>query len=137
VSTTYAIHERQISHNRFGDEVIVVNLSTGSYFSLHGCAAEIWGLLQDGPASAQSLTAAFRTDDARTVLEIGTFLEQLASEDLIVPCEAPARFASTAAIYSAPVLEAFNELRELLLADIVHDTDDAGWPYLASAQPIG
>ena len=32
--------------------------------------------------------------------------------------------------YSAPVIEEFDELRELLLADIVHDTDEAGWPHL-------
>jgi Coenzyme PQQ synthesis protein D (PqqD) len=136
VSSTYAIHERQISHNRFDDEVVVVNLSSGSYFSLHETAAEIWNILQAGPASAQSIAAAFRADDAHTVQEIGTFLEQLAREDLIVPCEAPARSAGTDTIYSAPALEAFNELRELLLADIVHDTDEAGWPHLASAKPI-
>jgi hypothetical protein len=49
---------------------------------------------------------------------------------LLTECSGkPEQFASTQA-YSTPVAEEFDELRELLLADIVHDTDEAGWPHL-------
>ena len=134
MTTSYTIREQQISHNRFDDEVIIVNLASGSYFSLHDTAAEIWDLMQKGPASAQSLAAAFSTDDPQAVRDIGAFLQQLLSFDVIAPGDATPSPVSTAAAYTQPTIEAFDELRELLLADIVHDTDEAGWPHLAAPQ---
>lgn len=48
MSVAYKIPETQISHNRFDDEIIAVNLATGSYFSFHNTAAELWSLLERG-----------------------------------------------------------------------------------------
>lgn len=130
MTITYAIQENHISHNRFDDEVIVVNLATGSYFSLHGAATEIWTLLQKGPASAESLAVAFGVDK-NAASEIDAFLQQLREQDLISAGDAPAYVGVATHPYATPVLEMFDELRELLLADIIHDTDEAGWPHLA------
>ncbi len=130
MSVAYMIPELQISHNRFDDETIAVNLATGSYFSFHDTAAELWSLLERGPASADSLAAAFANAPACASGEIGAFLQRLHAEGLLTECaEQPLQFTSTQA-YSTPVVEEFDELRELLLADIVHDTDEAGWPHL-------
>ena len=130
MSIAYKISESQISHNRFDDETIAVNLATGSYFSFHRTAAELWSLLERGAATADSLAAAFTDAPVCASGEIGTFLERLHREGLLTECpEGPVQFTSTQA-YSTPLLEEFDELRELLLADIVHDTDEAGWPHL-------
>jgi hypothetical protein len=131
MTTCYAINESQISHNAFDDEVIVVNLASGSYFSMHQCAAEIWRLLARGPASAESLAAAFPDAAADAPSEIETFLKQLVAEALIVTSDADANVGTATTTYSPPILETFDELRELLLADIIHDTDEAGWPHVA------
>jgi hypothetical protein len=133
VATTYTIREDHVSHNKFDDEVIVVNLVSGSYFSLHESAAEIWELLRQGPGSAQSLANAFGGSNPAAASEIAAFLELLAAQSLIAAGDAAAQPTRTAAAYATPSLEAFDELRELLLADIVHDTDEAGWPHLAEA----
>jgi hypothetical protein len=130
VGVSYKISETQISHNRFDDETIAVNLATGSYFSFHNTAAELWNLLEQGPATADSLAAAFAGAPASATLEIAAFLQRLHGEGLLTESSGkPEQFASTHA-YSTPVAEEFDELRELLLADIVHDTDEAGWPHL-------
>lgn len=130
MSIAYKISETQISHNRFDDETIAVNLTTGSYFSFHNTAAELWSLLERGPASAISLAAAFADAPVCASGEIGIFLERLRGEGLLTKClEEPVQSTSAQA-YSTPVVEEFDELRELLLADIVHDTDEAGWPHL-------
>jgi hypothetical protein len=131
VTITYTIQENHISHNRFDDEVIIVNLATGSYFSLHGAATEIWTLLQKGPASAESLATAFGGDQ-NAANEIDVFLQQLRAQDLIAAGHAPAYVGIASSPYATPLLEVFDELRELLLADIIHDTDEAGWPHLAT-----
>lgn len=134
----FAILESQISHNKFDDEIIIVNLSSGSYFSLHDTAAEIWGMLQLGPVSARSLAGAFGVSDENVVQEIDGFLAKLAAENVVAPTAAAAvALPKASSAYSLPTIDAFDELRELLLADIVHDTDEAGWPHLATSQPAG
>jgi hypothetical protein len=131
MSSTYVIHESEISHNSFDDEVIVVNLATGSYFSLHDAGAGIWRMLQQGPASAASLVAAFESPPREAKEEIQAFLDQLAQHQLIVGTSAPAVPQTSQRPYATPTLEEFDELRELLLADIIHDTDQHGWPHVA------
>ncbi len=130
MSIAYKIADSDISHNRFDDEIIAVNLATGCYFSLHGTAAELWNLLEIGPATAESLTVAFSGAPECAAREIGTFLVSLHDKGLLTKCvDAPVQVAS-ARTFSTPAVEEFDELRELLLADIVHDTDEAGWPHL-------
>ena len=130
MTITYKILEAQISHNRFDDEIIAVNLATGSYFSFHNTAAELWSLLERGPATAETLSAAFADASAGASQEIGVFLARLHAEGLLTEsAEEPVQLTSGRA-YALPVVEQFDELREHLLADIVHDTDEAGWPHL-------
>ncbi len=130
MTVAYKIFESQISHNNFDDEVIAVNLATGSYFSFQKTAAELWGLLERGPATADSLSAAFADAPECASGEISAFLARLHDEGLLTEsAEEPVRLTS-AQVYTTPVVEEFDELRELLLADIVHDTDEAGWPHL-------
>ena len=132
MSVAYKILESHISHNRFDDEIIAVNLSTGSYFSFHNTAAELWSLLERGPGSADSLAAAFANAPVYASQDISIFLQRLNEEGLLTEClEAPVQLKSMQA-FSTPIVEEFDELRELLLADIVHDTDEAGWPHLTT-----
>ena len=130
MTAAYKILEAQISHNRFDDEIIAVNLATGSYFSFHNTAAELWSLLERGPATADSLSAAFADAPAGASQEIGIFLARLHDEGLLTESVEEPVWLTSAQVYAAPVVEEFEELRELLLADIVHDTDEAGWPHL-------
>ena len=130
MTVAYKILEADISHNRLDDEIIAVNLATGSYFSFHNTAAELWSLLERGPATADSLRAAFADAPVGASQEIGLFLARLHDEGLLTTTTGdPVRLTSARA-YATPVVEEFDELRELLLADIVHDTDEAGWPHL-------
>lgn len=130
MSVAYKISESQISHNRFDDEVIAVNLATGSYFSFHNAAAELWSLLERGPSTADSLAAAFAGAPKSAHEEIRCFLKRLQAEGLVTECSEQVVPSTSAQPYAAPIVEEFDELRELLLADIVHDTDEAGWPHL-------
>lgn len=130
--SSYLIDESRISYNRFDDEIIVVNLGTGSYFSMHRAAAEIWRMIESGPASAASIAAAFGQQLSTVISEIQDFLSSLEAKGLLRAVNDPACDTTTSATYSLPVLEEFDELRELLLADIVHDADDAGWPNLTT-----
>jgi hypothetical protein len=70
-----------------------------------------------------------------TKQSITTFIEQLLAEKLIapnggIPDPQPwsPQFSSP---FSPPVLDRFDDLRDLLFLDPVHDVSDAGWPVQA------
>ena len=77
-----------------------------------------------------SLSAAFAEAPAGASQEIGVFLARLHDEGLLTKGAWEPVLITSAQAYATPVVEEFDELRELLLADIVHDTDEAGWPHL-------
>jgi Coenzyme PQQ synthesis protein D (PqqD) len=122
---------------QFEDEIILANLETGIYYSLTGAAADIWLGIQCG-ATPADIAEAFATsganggEDTRPIVE--RFVDQLLAEKVVLPHGGglpPERqpwapqFGNP---FSEPLLERFDDLRELLLLDPVHDVTDAGWP---------
>lgn len=130
----YQINDSQVSHNRFDDEIIVIHLTLGSYFSLHGSAALIWETMQKHPVNAEELAKLFEQPPEDACSRIQSFLQKLEEHQLIVPGEAqtstPLSALPAPTSFTNPELEAFDDLQELLLADIIHDTDERGWPHL-------
>ena len=131
----YSIDEQRISHNDFGDEIVVIHFETGNYYSLRGSAATLWKGLCRGGASASTLHSAFADPPADAATQIAGFLSDLQARGVIV--EAAAESAESPppmngkAIFSAPEFEAFEDLQALLVADVIHDTDERGWPHMA------
>jgi hypothetical protein len=131
----YSIDEQRISHNDFGDEIVIIHFETGNYYSLRGSAATLWKGLCQGSASARTLHSAFADPPAEAAGQIAGFLDDLHARGVIV--ETPARSAEAAssnngkATFSAPEFEAFEDLQALLVADVIHDTDERGWPHMA------
>lgn len=128
---TYRIHEEKVSHELIDGEVIVINFDNGNYFSLTGTAAALWQALVQ-PASAETLAAAFAPGHAGAREEIQGFLEELAKENLLAPCaDAAQSVAAPAGVdYQAPVVNKYTDMQQLLLADPLHEVDEAGWPNL-------
>jgi hypothetical protein len=131
----YSIDEKRISHNDFDDEIVVIHFETGSYYSLRQSAATIWKCLCQGPASSMSLQTAFTDPSADAVTQIAEFLADLEARGVIVEAAAGGEEASPAsyekAIFKTLEFEAFEDLQALLVADVLHDTDERGWPHIA------
>ena len=136
-----------VSHERLDDEVIAINLETGSYFAFDGAAADCWTLADwgaDVDAIADALVSRYEvTSDAAAVdarafvtalVEIGLAVGIDGSSPADPPPVVPATDAPTAARlpYTAPVVEAYEDLETLLLIDPIHEVDDAGWPMPAA-----
>jgi hypothetical protein len=119
-------------------EVIAINLETGSYYSLVGPAAQIWGMLLDKRSEGEILAgvAGAAADDALAE-SLRQFVESLLAEGLIRPTgdatsREPVRGISP---WTAETLrfDRFMDMQELLVLDPIHEIDDkAGWP-----QPAG
>lgn len=126
----YAAASRDIISEDFDGDAVVLNLASGQYFGMNGAASAVWSLLMAGVGSVQ--IAAGMRDGAG----LAPFLERLVALGLIAPSGDAAEnlgagdAARLAALAEAPVVDVFDDLSDLILADPIHDVDaDMGWPH--------
>ena len=120
---------------QFGDEVVLANYETGVYYSLTGTGPDIWLALGSGHSVddiVAALSHAYPADAERIQEQVNNFIVRLAADGLVVPHDAvPKRrdwSPTLGGAFAEPVLEAFDDLKDLLLLDPVHDVGEAGWP---------
>ena len=74
------------------DEIVMLSLREGAYFSFNGVASEIWNLL-DAPKSigeiCRTLSAHYRVDETTVSREVGAFLASIVDRGLARRLEAP------------------------------------------------
>jgi|RhiMetdeSRZDD1v2_1073273.scaffolds.fasta_scaffold05486_6 coenzyme PQQ synthesis protein D (PqqD) len=142
--TWLGVSSPQVIHETIDGEVIVINLGTGSYYSLRDSAAEIWGLIQrpggvQATALVDALAARFDAPPDQLEAVVRPFLATLAEEELVAPTTgagepvaATARWASGGderkLVFVPPSLEKFTDMQDLVLLDPVHEVDETGWP---------
>jgi hypothetical protein len=140
----FRVNEPSVIYQAFDQEVVAVNLNTGSYHTLPGIAGEVFVMLGSTGGSAPELAAelATRYEIAAGVIEkdLETFFHDLQEQAMIVALDRPSIVRERAAErseaqrtpYSAPTLESFSDLEGLVLIDPIHEVGAAGWPNLAS-----
>lgn len=136
--TTYAVNTTDVVDEVIDGEAILINLRTGSYYSLEGTACMVWELLRAETASTDSLIARMRqrlTSDADGMpSDVRSFLEEMADEGLVLRdadvaiAPAPPMVAGELAPYVPPMLSKYTDMEALLLIDPIHDVTPAGWP---------
>jgi len=124
-------------HERFGDESVIVNLDSGSYYSAQGAADFVWALIAGGTSESQILdrvAAEFSGDRGEITQTVTEFLEHLISENLVDAVttdasDAPAPGgAAGGKAFLAPSLQKYTDMEELLRLDPIHEVDEVGWP---------
>lgn len=136
--TRYTINSPMVIQETMDGEAVIVNLETGTYYSLDNSGGRIWNLLLDG-ASASEITAMFcrtstssRDDIQRAVTDL---VEQLCREALLVaanrtPMVSTEDSGGERQPFVPPVLHTYTDMQELLLLDPIHEVDDTtGWPH--------
>jgi hypothetical protein len=124
----------QVVHQTVEAEAILIQMETGSYYSLLGAASAAWGILVAGCSCAE-LAARLREicPECPPGLdqEVAAFLEELGNENLVVEGEGTGTFsAPTSEAYSPLTFQKFTDMQDLLLADPIHEVSEAGWPML-------
>lgn len=130
--------DSHIVHENFGDEIVVINLKSGVYYSLSKTGQFIWDLIQYNPTREEiihEIKQSFDTDHSDIAEDIVEFLNELAGEELIKELDTDQK---TTAVnkeergnkgrYEKPVLNKYTDQKELLLLDPIHEVDDLGWP---------
>lgn len=116
----------------FDNDVVVVNLISGSYYSLTGVAALLWSGLVNG-SNRQTLLSIL--DNSSSEEDIDTFLRILSAEGLISAQEnldialdeEEFRKSLETTIFES-LIEKHTDVEELLLIDPIHEVDSSGWP---------
>lgn len=141
----FLINRPRVIQETFDDEVIIINLESGTYYSLDSVGADLWPLIDRGLALGEMIdTLARRYEGERLEIEhaIAGFLDELEREHIIAPLAAPLSGATPPSAMSLeadpeterrrfvpPVLHKFTDMRELLLLDPIHEVDETGWPH--------
>ncbi|MBX9775620.1 MAG: PqqD family protein [Xanthobacteraceae bacterium] len=128
-------------HERFGDETVILNLDSGSYYSAQGTATAIWSLVTDGVPEAgilQRVRAEYAGNSEEIAGATARFLDQLVAEALVeadntVDGGADRELTIAAAPskndqFSLPLLQKYTDMEEMLLLDPIHEVDEHGWP---------
>lgn len=125
----YALSGPAIIHELLNDEVIIANLDTGIYYSIRGSGVLIWQLLIAGyePPSIQSLFA----QQYGSIPSFSFFIDLLVEENLLRAIEDRAPFSlslSWPEAFEKPILDRYDEMKNLLMLDPIHEVDEQGWP---------
>lgn len=121
----------------FEDEVILVNLEAGAYYSVEGLGSRVIALLREElavSAVVETLEAEIEAGAEVIRAAVESFLDELLREGLIVACasghgpDGSSPMATGRRPFVPPVLHKYTDLRDLLLLDPIHDVDEAGWP---------
>ncbi len=141
----YRVNNPQVIHEMIDGEAIMINLATGSYYSLDPVAAEVWTFVEASQPIDRivaELDRRYDADPGAIRRGVDDLIERLSSEGLVVPCSdeeaahpvvsepAPA----TREPFRAPQLEKFTDMQDLILLDPVHEVDSRGWPHLPNGQ---
>ena len=139
----------EIISETFDDgESIVVNLENGYYFSLNPVGGLLFDLLGSGEslaATEAAIAARYEAEPYTIRAAIAEFAKLLIEEGLLAEggppgggaadgrsadgaAAGPGDGAGARAPFDVPVLIAYTDMQDLLLADPIHDYDETGWP---------
>ena len=149
----YRINSPTAIHDTIDGEVVVINFDTGSYYSLEGPGAYVWGLVEARASTGQIADRVVALEPGRAaVIEpaLMRFLSELEEERLIVPASLdepaddrlpnvrpPGRLRGDASSSDFFTLQKFTDMNQLLLLDPIHEVDKTGWPHVPAVERTG
>jgi len=150
-SSILRVNRSKVVSELFDDEVVIIDMVSGNYFSLDTVGAEIWTLIQNDATAegiVRKLTQIYEGDPSIIDTSVRQFLERIQAEQLVIAvdgeaCESnPPGLAgeehapsSERKVFRPPTLSKFTDMQELLLLDPIHDVDETGWPAPAPDRP--
>ena len=121
----FRVHEQEVAAKVIDGEAIIINLTTGVYYSLDPTGSEIWSLLEarhDLDTTVGHLCGRFDVSEGACRSDVERLVEQLLEERLIVsadgdhPGPAPDGGPGDRA-YSPPRLDIYRDMGDLLALD--------------------
>ena len=135
----YKINEEKMFFDFADGLAIVINTLTGMYYGTGLLGSAILGALAEGVSPAEIAAEVKRQDGCPADFEekLDAFIAELVEKEILVPGEERTGGAALDPSVCEEgfdlALDEFAELKDLLLADPIHDVDaEMGWPVLGS-----
>lgn len=137
--TTYRVNDQKVINETLDGETIIINLENGNYYSMNPSGSVVWELIVKNSSKDQIISEFLqRYETTKEDLEkpITDLLQLLVNEDLIVKTDLPAVHTEPSSAptekesFLVPLIEKYEDMQEMLLADPIHDVDAIGWPKL-------
>lgn len=131
MDTQYVIDEGNIIFEEMDNELVIINLQTGCYYSLNEDAARVWRLACGGFTLGDMAGGDAGADRRREA--VGRILGQFEAEQLLQ--KAPARVGKDESLHIdpdsllSPVMQRHEDIQEMLRLDPIHEVTDLGWPH--------
>jgi hypothetical protein len=121
-------NQQEIAASILDGEAVMINLSTGMYYSMDQVGASVWELIAGGRTPAEIAGSISRRYDVSLVQardEIYNLIEQLLAEGLVLPSDAEVPVTMQPAIesdaprgrYVSPKLEIYRDVGHLVALD--------------------
>jgi len=135
-NTAYRINTPKVVHETIEGEVVIINLDSGSYYSLDQAGAALWAELERGQGLddlARYVDAHYVTGGSDAAAAVEALVAALVAEDLVreagpAAAQPPSPANGQRAAFVAPVLQKHTDMQDLLLLDPIHEVDETGWP---------
>ena len=136
----FKVREKTIVHEHIDDEVIIINMESGNYYSLKGSGMHMWKQLVSGAdvvTIREHLLNFYEGTAADINISVQKFLEELTAEQIVESLDAetpqnPTTFDkanNTERLpFCEPEYEKYSDVQDLLLLDPIHDVSEGGWP---------
>jgi hypothetical protein len=140
-SDFYKINSPGVVYESFDDEVVVINLESGNYYSFNLTGAKIWDLIIKGfnsHAIIKVLQSSYSDDQKTVESSVNAFLQDLLSNEILIHSDNPPpgvmenpnpeKTNEKTQPFEPPLLQTYTDMQELLLLDPIHEVDETGWP---------
>lgn len=127
----YEVNRPDVVDESVDQEVLIVHLGTGVYYSSRGAGDVAWQLLAAGLTSLETADAM-----GRPAGQVEEFLARLVGEELVRPRSGEPEGRAAIDPQGGPlVLEKYTDMQELLLLDPIHEVEEEGWPRARAGAP--
>ena len=144
MTTRFRVNDPNVIYETIEGEVILIDLKSGTYYSLRDAGAAVWQALERGADEGEigaELERRYEGSPEEMREAVRRLVAELEGEGLIraesgadAPAAGPAPSENGAPArkpFQPPVLEKHTDMQDLILIDPVHEVGAQGWPHPA------
>jgi len=131
----YIINAPLVIADNLDNEVIILSMETGKYFSAPTTGAVVWQLLSGGYSveeAGQKMAEHFGVELEQVIQDLDELKAQFLHYHLIketaVEITLPSVKFPDKLDYVKPGMTAYSDMEKLLLVDPIHEVENMGWP---------
>jgi hypothetical protein len=134
--SSYTFNDSVFDPEDFGNEIVIINTITGSYYTIGGSATHAlrWFF---APVTSEHVDSLIHKIFPNEVSEATTFWEWMKQQNLIIPVESSGMGTSSIDVSLDPnpvihddwTYSRFDDMADLIRLDPIHDVSDKGWPH--------